>query len=120
MQRVARLSLFGFVVVVVLLGSVWIFREPLLSAVGISFDSGPAGETAVVTPDGFDTKVFASGLDRPRFMAVSREGVLFVAEAGADRVVALPDRDGDGRADETIVVGEDYESAHSLAFVTAK
>ena len=30
--------------------------------------------------------------------------------------MALPDRDGDGQADETIVVGEGYDAAHSLAF----
>ena len=49
-------------------------------------------------------------------MSVSPDGVLFVAERGADRVVALPDRDADGRADETIEVGRGYESAHSVAF----
>ena len=49
-------------------------------------------------------------------MAVRSDGTLFVAEAGADRVVALPDQDGDGHADRTIVVGEGYGSAHSLAF----
>jgi glucose/arabinose dehydrogenase len=49
-------------------------------------------------------------------MAVSSDGVLFVAERGADRVVALPDLDGDGHADEMVVVGEGYDAAHSLAF----
>ena len=60
--------------------------------------------------------VFAEGLASPRFMDVSADGVLFVAERGADRVVALPDRDADGRADETIEVGRGFESAHSVAF----
>lgn len=49
-------------------------------------------------------------------MAVSPDGVLFVAERGADRVVALPDADGDGRADEVVEVGRGYDRAHSLAF----
>jgi glucose/arabinose dehydrogenase len=49
-------------------------------------------------------------------MAVSGDGVLFVAERGADRVVALPDRDSDGRVDEVVEVGRGYESAHSVAF----
>jgi glucose/arabinose dehydrogenase len=49
-------------------------------------------------------------------MAIRDDGTVFVAEMGADRVVALPDADGDGRADRTIIVGEGYGSAHSLAF----
>ena len=42
--------------------------------------------------------------------------MLIVAEPGADRVIALPDRDANGRADETIEVGRGFESAHSVAF----
>lgn len=116
MVRVVRLSVFALVVIVILLGAAWIFRDALLRAAGISLDRGVAAETALVTPDGFATDVFASDLSRPRFMAVSEAGILFVAEAGADRIVALPDEDGDGRADRSVVVGEGYGSAHSLAF----
>ena len=116
MVRVVRLLLFAIVVVVVLLGSAWIFRDALLRAAGISFDRGVAAETSLVTPDRYEANVFAAGLIRPRFMAVGPDGTLFVAEAGADRVVALPDDDGDGRADRTAVVGEGFEGAHSLAF----
>ena len=53
MQRVVRLSLFALVVIASMLGSAWVFREQLLGAVGISFDRGVAGETALVLPDGF-------------------------------------------------------------------
>ena len=49
-------------------------------------------------------------------MAVSPDGVLFVAERGADRVVALPDADQDGSADEVVEVGTDYGNAHDLEF----
>jgi glucose/arabinose dehydrogenase len=93
-----------------------VFAEPLLRVIGMSFDRGIAGETQLVLPDGFDSTVFASGLTGPRFMAVRSDGTLFVAEAGSDRVVALPDDDGDGQADRAVVVGSDYGSAHSLAF----
>lgn len=116
MTRLVRLALFVVVVVGILIGGAWVLREPLLGLVGISHDRGLPGETEIVLPDGFDSNVYASGLDRPRFMAVGPEGTLFVAEQGEDRVVALPDRDGDGRADEVIVVGEGYDVAHSLAF----
>jgi glucose/arabinose dehydrogenase len=116
MQRIVRLAIFTLVVGAVVFGSIWFFRGQLLGFMGMSFDRGAAGETAIQTPPGLSASVFASGLDRPRFMTVGPDGVLFVAEPGADRVVALPDRDGDGKADETIVVGEGYDAAHSLAF----
>jgi glucose/arabinose dehydrogenase len=58
-------------------------------------------------PAGFAVRVFAAGLDTPRLMAVGPDGALLVAERGAGRVVRLPDRDGDGRADgvEPLVSG---------------
>ena len=94
--RVLRLATFALVVVAVLLVGLWLLREPLLQAAGLSFDRGDPGETALVMPDGFRANVFAEGLDHPRFMAVALDGTLFVAEPGANRVVALPDADGDG------------------------
>ena len=117
MQRILRLSLFAVVATILVIGLLWVFRGQALRLFGISFDTGEAGKTALVVPSGFRSDVFASGLASPRFMAVSDDGVLFVADPGADRVVALPDRDGDGQADETIVVGEGYDAAHSLAFM---
>ncbi len=116
MKRLVRLGLFSGAVVAILLVGAWILREPLLGLVGISFDRGPAGQTTLELPDGYGAGVYASGLDHPRFMAIGPDGTLFVAEQGANRVLALPDRDGDGRADETVVVGDGYDVAHSLAF----
>jgi len=83
-----RLSLFTLVALIVVAGTIWMFRGQVLRFAGISFDSGAAGETAVQSPEGLASGVFASGLLAPRFMAVSRDGVLFVAERGADRVEA--------------------------------
>lgn len=116
MQRLVRLTLFTFIAVAVLGVGAWLLREPLLSAVGISFDSGSPGETTLVLAEGHEAGVYASGLKNPRFMAVAPDGTLVVAESGENRVLALPDRDGDGRADEQIVVGSDYDVAHSVAF----
>ena len=68
-------------------------------------------------PPGFSASVFAAyGFERPRFMAVGPDGVLHVADMGAGTIVALPDRDGDGVADEAIVAAGRFERAHSLAF----
>ena len=80
-------------------------------------DDVPEGLTLNLPP-GFSAKVFAAGapLRKPRFMAFSPEGVLHVANMGRDQIVAFPDRDKDGVADEAIVALGQLEEAHSLAF----
>jgi glucose/arabinose dehydrogenase len=67
-------------------------------------------------PPGFSVKVFAAGLRGPRLMAISPEGVLHVCNMRARQIVALPDRNRDGIADEHIVVMDDLAEAHSMAF----
>ena len=68
-------------------------------------------------PPGFSAHVFAQeGLRKPRFMAFDPNGVLHVANMDAGQIVALPDRDRDGVADERIVALRGLEEAHSLLF----
>jgi glucose/arabinose dehydrogenase len=116
MTRIARLVAFAVVVVGLLVFGAYVLREPLMQAMGINLDRGTPGETELVLPAGYRATVFAQDLDHPRFMAFAPDGTLFVAEAGENRVVALPDVDGDGRADDVVEVGRDYEVAHSVAF----
>jgi len=116
MRRIRNLALFGIGVAAVLAGIVWVFRAELAPALGVNFDAGGGGRAELQVPDGYDASVFAEGLSGPRFMEVSPDGTLFVAERGADRIIALPDTDGDGTADEVLEVGSGYGSAHDLAF----
>ncbi len=68
-------------------------------------------------PPGFSARVFADfDFVQPRFMAFDDEGVLHLSDMRAEQIVALPDRDGDGVADEKIVVAQNFDRAHSLAF----
>ena len=73
-------------------------------------------------PPGFTAHVFAAdGLFGPRLMTFGPAGVLHVANMrvpGENRgqIVALPDRDGDGIADERLVVANGFRRIHSLAF----
>ena len=82
-------------------------------------------------PPGFEARIFAAtGLEGPRFMAWSPEGVLHVANMKVDspsqwspaadrasgQIVALPDLDRDGVADTQRVVADGFWWAHSLAF----
>jgi len=67
-------------------------------------------------PAGFKISVFASDVVNGRLMAVSPDGVLYVARQSKGDVVALPDRDRDGKADKMEVVASDLTRPHSLAF----
>lgn len=68
-------------------------------------------------PPGFSVKVFSGhDLNKPRLMEFDTKGVLHVADMNNRRVVALPDRDRNGVADELVVVATGFKRAHSLAF----
>lgn len=94
----------------------FLFREPILQRVGVRPPTGTAQATEPTLPPGFGSSLFAEGLDAPRFMTVGPDGTLFVAERGRSRVVALPDRDGDGRADEIVEVAGALDRPSSLDF----
>lgn len=56
-------------------------------------------------PEGFQVNVFAEGLDRPRWMSLTPDGDVLVAESRSDRIRLLQDRDGDGVAETKQVFG---------------
>jgi glucose/arabinose dehydrogenase len=116
MRRVRNLAIFGIVTLALAAGVIWIFRAQLAPALGVNLDAGPGGRAELILPAGYTSTVFAEGLSNPRFMAISPDGVLFVAERGADRVVALPDTDRNGSADEVVEVGVGYGAAHDIEF----
>ena len=69
----------------------------------------------VQLPPGFRATVFAQ-LDGPRFMTYGSDGTLYVAELGANRVVALVDSKHTGMADPPIVVADQLVAPSSMAF----
>jgi len=66
-------------------------------------------------PDGFQVSVFAQGLGKPRMMVVAEDGTVYVTRPQQGDVVALKDRDGDGRADEVRTVASNLELVHGIA-----
>ncbi len=80
----------------------------------------PAGliptQKPIALPPGFVISVFAQGLQEPRMMTIGPDGQLYVAERGANRVLRLPDLDGDGIADSLQVVADEVNRPSSLAF----
>ena len=80
-------------------------------------------------PPGFKVKLFSDQVDKARFMAWDDQGVLHVANMktrGRNQwspasgrqgtVLALPDQDGDGRADTVYKAATDFHWPHSVAF----
>ncbi len=76
----------------------------------------PATPATLTVPAGFKVSLFASDITGGRLMAVSPDGVLFVARQTKGDVVALPDRNKDGKADSVDVVASGLTRPHSLAF----
>jgi glucose/arabinose dehydrogenase len=73
-------------------------------------------ERTVNLPQGFAIKVFATGLPHVRKLAFSPDGVLFATVRAEDRIVSLPDANGDGVADEAKTFADGMEGVHGLAF----
>ncbi len=77
----------------------------------------PSGEEAPLTvPEGFSATIFARDIKGARVMVRDPEGAMLVSQTKEGKVVALPDLDGDGQSDETIVVLEGLNQPHGLAF----
>ena len=110
---IVRLIL-GLLGLAAVFGSVMVWR--FSQTINIRPTRGAGSVAELQLPDGFEVNVFASGLDRPRFMAIAPDGTLIVAERGANRIIALPDEDADGVADRTQVFANELEAPHSIFY----
>jgi len=80
---------------------------------------GPAaaqGGPKLTVPPGFAIDVFADKVGSVRFMVIDPAGTLLVSEPSAGRVLALPDKNGDGKADSVQTVVTGLDQPHGLAF----
>lgn len=93
-----------------------IFLTILASGQNQTAPQAPATPAALTVPSGFTASVFASDVTGGRLMAVAPDGVLHVARQGKGDVVALPDKDKDGKADKMEIVASGLTRPHSLAF----
>ncbi len=100
----------------VLVVGCFVLYQVISSRINFRPSLGDGGVAEVQVPPGFEVQVFAEGLNGPRFMAFGPDGVLYAADRGNNRIVALPDEDGDGAADEIRVFATDLERPHSLVF----
>jgi glucose/arabinose dehydrogenase len=87
---------------------------PLVCACSASSPGRLPLET-IKLPPGFRVSLYAAGVEDARSMALGERGTLFVGSREAGKVYALPDRDGDGRADEVITITEGLEMPNGVA-----
>lgn len=90
----------------------WIFSRQINFTPAI----GSGRQANLITPPGFVANMFADGLNGPRFIAFGPDGVLYVADRGNGRIVALPDSNNDGTADTLQVFADGLNNPHSLVF----
>lgn len=76
------------------------------------------GTNDVFLPEGWSAQIFFAGqqLGKPRFMAFGPDSVLFVANMNKNNVLALPDKNNDGIADEAIVAANVSAYCHDVRF----
>jgi len=75
-----------------------------------------SSDDQLTVPKGFEIQEYASGLGSPRFMALSPDQVLFVTVIGDGTVVALPDRNENGKADKPITFLKGLKRPHGIEF----
>lgn len=74
------------------------------------------GKSPLSYPEEFKLTVFADGLPGCRVIAFDSRGTMLVSISSEGKVVALPDGDGNGRADSVIDVVSGLNRPHGLAF----
>ncbi|MFH1078148.1 MAG: PQQ-dependent sugar dehydrogenase [Patescibacteria group bacterium] len=75
-----------------------------------------ANTMPLAVPEGFSVGIFAKDLGGPRVLVEDPNGILIASVPSRGQIVALPDRNGDGKADEIIILADGMHSAHGLAF----
>jgi len=90
-----------------------------LPAPGQGPDVEPAADPASLPlklPPGFAISIFAKNLPGARVLALDPGGTLLVSLTSQGKVVALPDKNGDGVADAVVTVLDGLNKPHGLAF----
>src|SRR5207244_9353858 len=71
-------------------------------------------------PQGFTIHTFADGLGSPRDLQFTPEGTLLVSNPNSNQVIALPDKNHDGVADNEKIIISGESHVHGLAFYNGK
>jgi glucose/arabinose dehydrogenase len=96
------------------------FAVVMLTAFAATSLIVPGGEgdpiSQITLPPGFAIDYFADDVPGARSMVFGENGTLFVGTRGEGKVYALPDRDGDAKADAVITVAEGLFQPNGVAY----
>jgi len=67
-------------------------------------------------PPGFHISVFADQIENARSLALGAKGTVFVSTRQNDKVYALVDADGDGKADKVYIIAHGLKTPNGVAF----
>lgn len=74
-----------------------------------------AGLERITLPPGFAIEYYARDVEGARSLALGEKGTVFVGSRGAGKLYALPDAEGDGRADEVRVLARGLDLPNGVA-----
>ncbi|MVM30463.1 glucose dehydrogenase [Spirosoma sp. HMF4905] len=69
----------------------------------------------LVVPTDFKTSVVATGLGKPRIMAMADDGSLYITRRDVGDVLRLSDKDGDGRFEDLKTVWSSFLDVHGIS-----
>ena len=67
-------------------------------------------------PPGFHISIFADHIENARSLALGDRGTVFVSTRQNDKVYALVDTNGDGKADKVYIVAQGFKTPNGVAF----
>jgi glucose/arabinose dehydrogenase len=71
-------------------------------------------------PPGFKANLFAQGLTDARWLQMTPNGDVLLAEAEAGKITLLRDADGDGKAEVKETFADGFQRPHGMAFANGK
>jgi glucose/arabinose dehydrogenase len=74
------------------------------------------GSVKLLIPKDIKVNIFAKDVRQARHMAFDDQGILFLSQTREGKVVALPDFDKNGEADEKVSIISNHKAPHGLAF----
>jgi len=97
--------------------------EDITKLMGKAEEGGALGVSAknstgfpLKLPPGFSIRIFAQNLGSPRVLKLDPTGTLLASIPAQGRIVALPDKNGDGKADKVVTVIRHLTRPHGFAF----
>lgn len=112
-MRLIKASVLLSVVMLLTLGNAKNDSDNSMPALTEASEGLPLG--SIKLPKGFSISVFAE-VDNARSMAISPSGTLFVGNRDGDKVYAVKDVDGDGKADKKWVLASKLNMPNGVAF----